>query len=411
MKTVAKPAALRWTHIDGPRGSVRGDMIQSLKQNRYITYRALIVFVALASIPGSAFCWPGILCLMSRSQSAPASNSHFESARALYKTGNYRQSLSELEQSEKASERAALRLLYRAMDYGQLSEWQRVPPLLEAFVLEHPDNEEAWYWLGAGQFHTHHFVDAGKSIARALTLNPKDADAYRVQGLIDLELGLRNEAYQSWLTAARLNPSDSETAYLMGRLFFDSNHFTEASQWLNQSLAISPHHFRASYFLGLTEEALGHWVEAIKLYRQCVADSNNQNTPYPWAYGSLGRLLTRTGELEQAAIVLEEGSRVAPDAHVFTALGELQFQERKLNQAVISLQRAIALDPTLPDPHYTLGRVLTALHRSRQAQVEIETFQRLKSLADAHPVRSRISVNRSKSGNSFPKPREMPQSQ
>ncbi|PYV20423.1 MAG: hypothetical protein DMG27_23085, partial [Acidobacteria bacterium] len=117
---------------------------------------------------------------------------------------------------------------------------------------------------------------------------------------------------------------------------------------------------------------------ALLFYRQSLADSRAQHEPYSWAYSSLGKLLTRTGELEKAGEVLEEGSAAA-DARVFSALGDLRIRQHRLAEAEAALRRAIALDPSFPDPHYLLGRVLSAVGRTDEARAEFAAFEKSKA--------------------------------
>jgi len=312
-------------------------------------------------------------------QGPAPSTFHFETARALYRSGQYNESLSELDQSEKSGEPAPLRSLYRAMDRAQLGEWEEAGRLLRLFVQENPGQEEGWYWLGAAQFHLQQFQSSAASLTKAIGLNARDADAHRVLGMVYVELERRSEAYEEWLTTVRQNPGDAKAAYLTGRLFYESNHFTEAARWLRRALALSPHDYRASYALGLTEEALGHLATALLFYRQSLADSRAQHEPYSWAYSSLGKLLTRTGELDEAGEVLAEGSAAAPDARVFSALGDLRIRQHRLAEAEAALRRAIALDPSFPDPHYPLGRVLSAVGRTDEARAEFAAFEKSKA--------------------------------
>ena len=108
-----------------------------------------------------------------------------------------------------------------------------------------------------------------------------------------------------------------------------------------------------------------------------------RHEPYSWAYSSLGKLLTRTGELDEAGEVLAEGSATAPDARVFSALGDLRIRQHRLAEAEAALRRAIALDPSFPDPHYPLGRVLSSLGRTDEARAEFAAFE--KSRAASRP--------------------------
>jgi Flp pilus assembly protein TadD len=53
-------------------------------------------------------------------------------------------------------------------------------------------------------------------------------------------------------------------------------------------------------------------------------------------------------------------------------------KERKFEEAITPLQRAVELDPSYPEPHYTLGRIYQRQGKRQEAQEEIEKFKKLR---------------------------------
>jgi tetratricopeptide (TPR) repeat protein len=197
--------------------------------------------------------------------------------------------------------------------------------------------------------------------------------------LADLELKDYNGAYHAWLRAAELNPNDEKVLYYLGRLFYDADLPNEAAAWLRKALTLAPSDYAAMTYLGLSAEALGYDDTALGLYRNAVFESNVQHKPYSWAYLSLGKLLAKRGDPEQALRVLQEGRRKCPEAHLLTTLGDLLASHNQPEEAEAVLRQAVALDPSVSQAHYRLALLLKAHGKSEDARLEMEKFQAAKN--------------------------------
>ena len=191
-----------------------------------------------------------------------------------------------------------------------------------------------------------------------------------------MELKDYDGAYHAWLKAAELNAKDEKTAYYLGRLFFEADLPNEAAAWLRKALALSPDDFAAMTYLGLSAEALGYDDTALGLYRNAVYESNSAKKPYSWAYLSLGKLLVKRGERNEAIRVLQEARRKCPEAHALALLGELLGNSA---EAEAVLREAVALDAHVSQAHYRLALLLKAKGKSDEAREEMEKFQAAKS--------------------------------
>jgi tetratricopeptide (TPR) repeat protein len=231
---------------------------------------------------------------------------------------------------------------------------------------------------GKQQFAAHQFSDAEHSFQQAIALTPNNAEAYKGLGLTQLELKKYNDAYRAWLKAENLDPKDSKTKYYLGRLFYEANLPNEAAAWLREALKLAPNDYAAMTYLGLCAEALSFPDTALKLYRNAIAQSTADRTPYSWAFLSLGKLLQKRGEAEEAFRVLEQGSRECPEPHELSAFGQLLMSRHQQERAEQVLRQAIKLDRSLSEAHYRLGLLLEASGRSDESKAEMAAFQQAK---------------------------------
>jgi len=67
-------------------------------------------------------------------------------------------------------------------------------------------------------------------------------------------------------------------------------------------------------------------------------------------------------------------------------LGILLAQRRDSDEAARHFREAIRIDPSKPDAHYRLGRLLNSLGRVQDAQAEFETVKKLAADESAPPL-------------------------
>jgi predicted CXXCH cytochrome family protein len=113
----------------------------------------------------------------------------------------------------------------------------------------------------------------------------------------------------------------------------------------------------AGYYEELADgyRAAGDGVRAVRYYDEAVGRAPGS------AVSALkrGNMLMETGQFTKAETVLRRVTILAPDDSLgWGLLGWTLWQEHKTEEAMVSLERRIKLDPDLPDIHNYLGSVL-----------------------------------------------------
>lgn len=232
--------------------------------------------------------------------------------------------------------------------------------------------------LGLQQFAAHRFTEAESSFHHAIDADKNNVEAYKDLGRAEVELKKYNEAYHTWLKAEQLNPKDPKTKYYLGRLFYEADFPNEAAAWLREALKLAPHDYAAMTYLGLSAEALSYGDVAFKLYRNAIAESVAAQSPYSWAFLSLGKLLQKRGDADEALKILEQGSQKCPEAHELSAFGQLLMTRNQPRRAELVLRQAIKLDSSLSEAHYRLALLLESSGRAVEAKTEMAAFQQSK---------------------------------
>lgn len=269
---------------------------------------------------------------------------------------------------------APLLPLDRGVCFAQINEWPAAETAFLEYTASHAADPHGWDWLAQSRFHQKKFDSAKESIQHALALDSRAPASFRTLGEIELELHNYDAAYRAWLQADKLKPGDARTTYYLGRLFFEADFLNEAAAWFRETLKAEPRHFAAMTYLGMCAERLNMQKTAFRLYEAAIRESKRQNKPFSWAFVADAKLLRQTGREKEAIDILEEAEKTCPEAHVLTLLGQMLSSETLL-------RRAIAMDPTIPDPHYTLALLLRKSGQGAASAAEMQKFQEAKDAA------------------------------
>lgn len=101
------------------------------------------------------------------------------------------------------------------------------------------------------------------------------------------------------------------------------------------------------------------------------------NPSYAQAYLYRGDIALHTNHSATAEPLLKKSIQLQSHRLAYFDLGSIYADQGRNQEAVTALQRAVALDPTLPDAHYRLARVYSALGRNEKAAREFANTKEL----------------------------------
>lgn len=214
------------------------------------------------------------------------------------------------------------------------------------------------------------------TLDRLALLGPLDVPAMKVRARA-LYLSARDHEAELTLTAAAAQaPDDAEIPYDLGRMYYQQQRHQDARDAFSRALAIDPRAYKAWDNLGLTLEALGETAEATRHYARAMAIAHTDAPAYDVVYANYADLLIREGEYEKAFnAAAEAAQRNAGDARNFVLAGKALARLDAVDVSIKWLTQAIALDPTLPEPHYLLARAYRKRGDVAQAEAAMAAFQ------------------------------------
>jgi tetratricopeptide (TPR) repeat protein len=299
--------------------------------------------------------------------------------------------------------------------------------------LKSKEREEFYDGLGLVQMATGKLTEADFSFRKAIAFDEKNAEFQKHLGDVNLKKGVLviavqsyenalkldssmievrlnlakaylgqvrfNDAMNEFKTVIRLDPKNKDAYYAMGDIYMlDGKHYPEARIIYEEYLKLDPQDSKAQMNLGVSYYFLSRMLPSLvvdgdTLSRSDMVDraiqhmekSTSMNPEEPQIYLYLGKSYQEKGEFTKALQAFESYEKILiqknhewkpEDADFWVSKGQVQAQigdSASLEQAIISLKKAIELDSTKTTAYTTLG---TALFDQEKYAEAIPFFQK-----------------------------------
>jgi tetratricopeptide (TPR) repeat protein len=288
-------------------------------------------------------------------------------------------------------------------------------PIMERVRHAFPQSWEVNYNLAVAYVQTARY-DRAADIVRPFTRPQGNAEAFDLLGAIEEKRGRSMDAERAFQEAAAREPSNEDYRFDYGNSFVQHGNVAAAIQVFRAGVADSPRSWKlraglgSAYYLAADyESAAEALLEAVRLkpdssaawfllgeaYESAVRSQpaiENAFSAYlksaprdPWAYYHYGAILHQRAEASgradyrDAVLNLNQALRLnAKFAQPYLELGLIAMAERKTEQSIAALQKAVSLEPGLAAAHYRLGLAYKRIGNETQAQQELSRFRALK---------------------------------
>ena len=209
------------------------------------------------------------------------------------------------------------------------------------------------------------FVDAEKLAISITKEFPDHQFAWKVLGVLLIQVGRLSESLISTQKSVELNPMDSEAHYNLGVILKSLDRSNEAEKSYRQAIKLKPDYAEAHSNLGNTLQELGRLDEAEKSFRQAI----ELKPDFTEAHSNLGITLQELGKLDEAEKSFRQAIELKPDfAEAHNNLGKILYKVGYKDSALESIEKANNIDPQFQD-----ARLLLKVMKSRKSREESET--------------------------------------
>ncbi|KAF0192322.1 MAG: Flp pilus assembly protein TadD [Gammaproteobacteria bacterium] len=218
-----------------------------------------------------------------------------------------------------------------------------------------PRDAEAWFMQGVVNGILGLFDESARCSQQALAIRPDYFEACANLGNALRFLGRLDEAMQVFAHAIRLQPAAAEVHSNLGAVYFSAAKLDEAKACFLKAVALQANYADAWFNLGKVNEKLGMPDEAAAAYRKTLT----LRPEFAEAHNSLGVMLQRQGDTEKALSHFEQALRLRPDhVEARSNLAGVFTEQRRLDEAIANYRQVLANQPHYVEGYRNLGRAL-----------------------------------------------------
>jgi tetratricopeptide (TPR) repeat protein len=199
-----------------------------------------------------------------------------------------------------------------------------------------------------------------------------------------LNAGKFSEAAIQFQNAVELDPRFADAYYGLAQAHLKTGNVDAAFRELVQATALNPSNVSAQLELGRLQIARRQYADAEATARRVISSSRNTPAENASAHMLLGEVFQGTQKLDLAVQELQAAVSLDPRRfESYAALGAVELQAGKTQDAEAAYRRALAIDPKSPAAHISLGEFYFSQNRLAEAEVEIGAACRLEPQAVA----------------------------
>jgi len=231
--------------------------------------------------------------------------------------------------------------------YVRAGKAQEAVGRLSSLAVTYPKNAGLQFRLAKVYLEQKDFAKAEASARQALSLDPETPDVHALLGEIDSVKGLKDEAAKEFKADIEASPNKISTYLVLSDLYGEQGKWRDQISVLEKAHTVDPSSpYVANNLASLYMEHGRDPHVALPLAQQ--AKSGLPNSPV--TADTLGWAFYKVGYYEPAIAQLSMATQKVPDRAAYQYhLGMAYLGAGRLGPAAQSLQRALKLDPNLPD--------------------------------------------------------------
>lgn len=206
--------------------------------------------------------------------------------------------------------------------------------------------------------------DAIDDLFQAIKVDPRQASAHRLLGILRTENRDYRGAADSYRKVVELGGADADIWVSLGESLEKIGDKKGAREALEKAESLDAQNMRALQALAGFHGRNNDMQRAISYIDRALA--LDSSSPVTWS--SKGYALLKLGRLEESIDALKTAVSLDPQfANGWINLGEAQLRSRNLGQAIQALEKALALAPTAVDGRLFLAQAYLGARQSKKA--------------------------------------------
>jgi tetratricopeptide (TPR) repeat protein len=293
---------------------------------------------------------------------------HYDAAQSYHRAGNFA--------AAEAEFKIILAESYLRLGrvYSAQAKHQQAADVLKMATSLRPDSTEGLVDLSIAYFHTSQFPKAIDPLQRAIAADARSAAAHHMLGKTYFMMGEFDKAVSELETALKLSPNDYDAEYTLGLAFLKRKDLQRAKELYGRMVQRLGNRPALRVLVGRAYRETGFLPESIEEFKAAIA----LDPHFPRVHYYLGlTYLYKDGAARIPDAMEEFKVELAANPEEYFAnfyLGILYIMDRKFEEAIVLLEKAMRKQPNNPDPYFHLGQAYQGAGKHQQA-VEVDRAQ------------------------------------
>ena len=265
-----------------------------------------------------------------------------------------------------------------AMTLHQQGRFEEAQLLYENVLRVDPSNADAWHLSGLIYLQRQEFEASASRVGEAIKLNPSNPAYYVNHGIALKGNGQLDAALLSYDLAIALEPKFAAAHYSRGNVLSELKEFEAAVASFDRTIALQPGDPLAYMNRGSALRSLKQYASAVDSFDRVIAIQPNNAD----AHFSRGTALYGADRLSEAIESYDQAIALNPNhaqAHFNRGIALKAMQ--KNDAALISYEQAIATDPNYAEAYYNRGLLL---QDQKKFDLAIASFERACSIQPSY---------------------------
>jgi tetratricopeptide (TPR) repeat protein len=262
----------------------------------------------------------------------------------------------------------------------ELADYEVAASLLNSIRTTYPEPAKVDYQFALVQYRSGHYPESLKTLERLVASGKASAETLNLLGWCYHKLDRLKDAVAAMDLAIDREPQNELNYRDLGSILMNHKRYAVALEAVKKAVEVAPNSYEARMLKGQVERRMNRLKEAVKSFGRAL----ELNPKASEAFLSLALAQSADGLTQEAITTFERGAEQFPNEPLLLQeYGRLLLNVRKDSgdatelRAVALLKKAIALAPSLAEPHYQLGNLSLLNDRPAEALLYLQTAARM----------------------------------
>lgn len=156
---------------------------------------------------------------------------------------------------------------WQGMTYYGMNENQSAADLLQSYLEQYPNDNEALKYLGLAKFKLGEYDQAISALNKAINFNEMDAEIYLFRARYFMIHDKKKDALEQLEVSLKYDSLNTDILFELGKFYYQESKLEKSHHYLRRTVEIKPDYWIAYKYLGFIAESNNNLEEALADYK------------------------------------------------------------------------------------------------------------------------------------------------